>query len=256
MTTIFSSRKLLTSASCALALMSSPLALADTVLGVYVGGQSWRTDTSGSFADGQQRQSFQFEDDQQQSLYAALEHPIPLFPNVKVRQNQLEATGQVTLGQDFSFAGQSFAAGSQITSATDLSHTDFTFYYEILDNDLTAFDLGVTAKRVDAQFTVNHAGSVATRGADGWVPTLYAHARFGIPATDWTVYALGNAISIDDNSIRDIEAGFEYRLVENLAVDINLQLGYRSVRIELDDLDNMFADLEFKGPYLGLEIHF
>jgi hypothetical protein len=67
---------------------------------------------------------------------------------------------------------------------------------------------------------------------------------------------MANAVTIDDSSIRDIEAGIEYRLVENLAVDVNLQLGYRSIAIELDDLDGIYSDLSFKGPYLGLEIHF
>ncbi len=231
-------------------------ASADTVFGVYAGGQYWHTNTSGSFADSNNLRKFDFSSDQQSSLYISVEHPIPLIPNIKVRHNQLEANGMTTLASDFSFANQSWNAGSSVQTLIDLTHTDFTLYYEILDNDLTALDLGVTAKRVEGLLAVRDINQSAELAGDGWVPTLYAHGRFGIPATDFTVYALANAVSIDDNSIRDMEAGLEYRLVENLAVDINLQLGYRSVTIELDDLDGMYSDLRFKGPYLGLEIHF
>ena len=42
----------------------------------------------------------------------------------------------------------------------------------------------------------------------------------------------------------------------NLAIDLTLQLGYRAVTLELDDLDDIYSDLEFKGIYAGLEVHF
>lgn len=232
------------------------VASADTIFGVYAGGQYWHTNTSGSFADTTNLRRFNFDSEQQSSLYVAVEHPIPLIPNFKIRHNQLEVTGSTVLDNGFSYANQNWAAGTTVQTWVDLTHTDFTLYYEILDNDLVAVDLGVTAKRVDGLLAVSDGNLTGQLSSDGWVPTLYAHGRFGIPATDLTLFALANAVSIDDNSIRDMEAGIEYRLVENLAIDVNLQLGYRNITIELDDLDGIYSDIRFKGPYLGLEIHF
>lgn len=235
----------------------SPLAVsADTIFGVYAGGQYWHTDSSGEFADTSNLRRFNFDSDQQSNFYVALEHPIPLIPNLKIRHNQLEINGATSLDSNFSFANQNWLAGATVQTTVDLTHTDFTLYYEILDNDLVAIDLGVTAKRVDGVLAVRDGLQQGELTSDGWIPTLYAHGRFGIPATDLTLYALANAVSVDDNSIRDMEAGVEYRLVENLAVDVNLQLGYRNITIELDDLDGIYSDIRFKGPYLGVEVHF
>lgn len=237
-------------------LMFAGTAQADTILGVYAGGQIWDTTNSGSFGSGSGSQEFAFTDEKQQSFYVALEHPIPLLPNIKVRENELVTQGAVTLNQDFTYNGQGYTANTTLDSTVDLSHTDFTLYYEIFDNDLLSIDLGVTAKKVDGLLAVRDAQTENSLQSDGWIPTGYAQVRVGIPATDLTIYGLANAISVDDSSIRDMEAGIEYRLVENLAIDLNLQLGYRDITIELDDLDDIYSDLQFKGPYLGLEIHF
>lgn len=239
-----------------LALLAVPTAQADTIFGVYAGGQYWNTSSSGAYGTERQQQAFDFDDDQQGSYYLAVEHPIPLVPNVKVRVNDLQAMGSVTLGQNYSFNGQTYTAGSTVSGMVDVSHTDFTLYYEFFDNDLISFDLGATAKRVEGALAFREGMSNNEVNGDSWVPTLYSQVRFGIPATDLTLYALANAVSIDDSSIRDVEAGIEYRLIENLAIDLNLQLGYRDMKIELDDVDGLYSDLSFKGPYLGLEVHF
>jgi hypothetical protein len=39
-------------------------------------------------------------------------------------------------------------------------------------------------------------------------------------------------------------------------VDFNLILGYRSARLQLEDLDNLSTDIEFDGLYLGGIVHF
>ncbi|MDN7127317.1 TIGR04219 family outer membrane beta-barrel protein [Pseudidiomarina terrestris] len=236
-------------------LLSAPVA-ADTVFGVYAGGQYWQTDTSGSFGSNSNAQEFDFEDEQQKSYYIAFEHPIPMFPNLKVRHNELVSSGQQTLSQDFNFFGTNFSAGTSAAYQTDLTHTDYTFYYELFDNDLLTFDLGLTAKRVEGELAVQSQQLVERSATDGWVPTLYSQLRVGIPATPLTFYGTANAVSIDDSKIEDYDLGIEYRVIENLAIDVNLQLGYRAFAIELDDLDGVYSNLDYKGPYLGLELHF
>lgn len=237
-------------------LVTAPQANADTVFGVYAGAQTWKAETSGAFGSGSTTSDFTFSDDQQASAYIAFEHPIPLIPNVKVRHNDLVTDGSQLLSEEFSFFGTSFAANSRLNYTADLSHTDYTLYYEFFDNDLVSFDLGVTAKRVDGSIEVRGEQALQGQTTDGWIPTLYSQLRVGIPATDLTLYGLANAVSVDDSKVEDYEFGVEYRPIENLAVDVNLQLGYRVFNVELDDLDGIYSNLEYKGPYLGLEFHF
>ncbi|MFP3354554.1 hypothetical protein R0K04_24680, partial [Pseudoalteromonas sp. SIMBA_153] len=59
-----------------------------------------------------------------------------------------------------------------------------------------------------------------------------------------------------DSKVQDAQIGIEYRLVDNLAVDVSLNAGYRHSVIELDDVDNIYSDVTFKGPFVGVEVHF
>ena len=63
-------------------------------------------------------------------------------------------------------------------------------------------------------------------------------------------------LSVDDHSLTDYQAALTYSLMENLALDVTFQLGYRAVELELEDLDGIYSNLEFKGVYAGLEVHF
>ena len=74
--------------------------------------------------------------------------------------------------------------------------------------------------------------------------------------TDLTLFAEVSALSVKDSKVQDAQIGIEYRLVENLAIDLNLHAGYRHSVIELDDVDDIYSDVTFKGPFVGLEVHF
>ncbi|MEK5794670.1 hypothetical protein VXE63_21655, partial [Acinetobacter nosocomialis] len=44
--------------------------------------------------------------------------------------------------------------------------------------------------------------------------------------------------------------------IDNLLVDVGLKAGYRILNIELDDYEKNDLKFDFKGPYVGLDIHF
>jgi hypothetical protein len=37
---------------------------------------------------------------------------------------------------------------------------------------------------------------------------------------------------------------------------MTLQVGYRKVTMDIEDLDDIYADMEFDGAFAGLEVHF
>jgi len=142
----------------AVALAVAPAsALADTVFGVYAGGQFWNADTEGEYALGSNLIEPNFENENQSSYYIALEHPVPFIPNIKVRENSLEVTG--TSGKN------------------DFSHRDYIFYYEIFDNDLVSFDIGVNAMDFDGSLWVLSSDTIGRQEFSVVVPTAYAAAR-------------------------------------------------------------------------------
>jgi outer membrane protein len=234
-------------------------AQADTLLGLYIGADGWRTSTDGSFANDEQLQSFNFNDKTQSSYYVALEHPVPLLPNIRLQHNQLESNGVTALNASFSFAGETFAVDTDIANQVDLTNTDYVLYYEILDNDLVSLDLGINAKHINGSVAVadlGAGGAVAVQDTSTFIPMFYSSAIVGLPLTGLELFANGSFVSYDGSRVYDMQAGVAYALLDNLAVDLRLKLGYRAVNLRLDDIDNLYADLDFKGAFAGIELHF
>ncbi|NOU51749.1 TIGR04219 family outer membrane beta-barrel protein [Pseudoalteromonas sp. JBTF-M23] len=238
----------------------APVAQADTLLGLYLGAQGWQADNSGSFAEKGNAQTFNFDDKTFSSYYAALEHPIPLVPNIKLRYTELELDGSTTLSETFEFGGKNFTVGTAANTVTDLNHVDYTLYYEIFDNDLVSFDFGINVKQFDGSIKLTGtAQGVATtemRDFSGLVPLGYLKAQVGLPMTGFSVFAEGSMLAIDDSKIQDYQVGVAWEVIGSMAVDVSVKAGFRSMVLELDDVDDISTDIDASGPFAGVEIHF
>lgn len=241
------------------ALLASYSSNADTLLGLYVGAQGWNMGTSGGFSEDGTNASFSFDDEAKPSFYAAFEHPIPLIPNIKVQRTEMDTLGDVTLESNFTFGGELFSVDTDVTTDIQLTVSDIILYYELFDNDLISFDVGINAKYVEGELFVAEKDDPTQIGREefsGPVPMLYSRLAVGVLLTGWGAFAEGSFLSVDDHSLSDLQAAITYSVIENLAIDVTFQLGYRVVTLELEDLDDIYSDLEFKGVYAGLEVHF
>lgn len=241
-----------------LAALMCGTAQADTLLGLYIGGQIWSNDASGTFGEGTDDQSvFEFDDENQGSFYIAFEHPIPLIPNIKIASTTLDTVGGTQLTDTFTFEDVTYPAGTTLDTTLDASYVDYTLYYEVFDNDLLTFDFGLTARDLDAYIKVSESDS---NGSDldisGIIPMAYVSTIIGLPLTGLNVFAEANFISYDDQTIYDAQIGVSYALLDNVAVDLDVTLGYRTVKLELDDLDGFYSDLTYDGFFAGAVVHF
>ncbi len=158
----------------------------------------------------------------------SIEHFIPLVPN--------------------------FKAGGTFLSDDDLSYKkmDAILYYEILDNDLVSFDVGVgaTALEFSGQKSDFNVGDIS-----GTLPTAYIQGEVGIPATPLFAYAKGYASGDGDSTILDASVGLQYSF-GLVAFDLELQAGYRVNNIDLDDFDGTTAEVDMSGAFAGVNIDF
>ncbi len=238
-------------------------------IGLYVGGQVWESQADGRFGESSDMVDFNLKNQTQSSFYLAVEHPFPIIPNAKVAQTTLDTKGSTTLTNDFEFGGGEFDANTLATTNFDLSYTDYTLYYELFDNGAFSFDFGLTARDFDGDVVVT--GTTSSTDADGnpvtetitgqesvsdIVPMFYASTIIGLPMTGFNVFAEGNFLSFDDHIIYDYQIGVSYELVDNLAVDVNLTAGYKAVKLELEDLDDLYTDVDFDGVFAGVVVHF
>ncbi|EWH11599.1 hypothetical protein DS2_03785 [Catenovulum agarivorans DS-2] len=255
--------KLALLASC---LATATSAQADMILGLYAGAHYWNIEPEGQFGTKEDDQeSFDFDSASNASFYVALEHPIPLVPNIKVRRNQMEdLSGNGQIEGEFEFAGETYQADTDVVVDADLTNTDFMLYYEIFDNGLVSFDFGLNVKHIDAYIkatgTTSSGNGSQTETSEeefsGYVPMGYVAGAVGLPLTGLSVYGDMSLLSVGDHSLSDYQVGIAYEFIDNLAVDMEVQVGYRSFALELDDLEGIYTDLDFKGVYAGLQVHF
>ena len=244
--------------ACVLASFAGTQVAADTIAGVYAGAQGWRSGVAGGFSNDSTITNFNFDDKTNSSFYVALEHPLPLVPNIKLARTTLNSTGDTTLSTDFSYGDRLFTAQSQITTDVDFTSTDVILYYEVLDNDLVSIDLGLTGKYLDGTILVVEPASNTTGSQDlsVVVPLLYSRVALGLPFTGWGVYAEGNYLAVGSNSLSDYQVAVTYSFIESLALDLTLQVGYRDFSVDIEDVDDTFADIGFDGVFAGVELHF
>jgi outer membrane protein len=169
----------------------------------------------------------------------AFEHPIPLIPNAKIRYVNLKSQTEKEV------------AGQPVYDL-NIDHTDFILYYEILDTIVNA-DVGLGATSLN--------GDVKTLGLsktdiDKTVPVIYGSAGVKLPFTGLSAKGELLYSNFNDTKITDAQAELQYNFIDNLLVDVGLKAGYRILDIKLDDYEKNDLKFNFKGPYIGLDVHF
>lgn len=230
---------------------SAPVATQADIVGATAGAYMWKQSWDGDVKAGSQsvdmNDDLGYDDETGKSFFVALEHPVPLLPNIRLQRTDLDISERGTLSKPFIFDGKPYALGESVDSTTDLTHTDATLYYEILDNWVN-LDIGLTVRAFDGEVSIKGTSGEGSIEIDAPVPMAYVNARFDLPLTGLYASALGNVISYGDNSISDISLGLGYEFGV-----IGIELGYRNFDVNLED-DDEEANVTVDGYFLGVVI--
>lgn len=251
-------KKTLIALNCLAGLASIP-AHADAI-GVYLTAKGFSSQFDGNIGSDGDQANVNLSKKTQGTYSLALEHPLPFIPNVRVAYVQLETDGITDLATQLTIDGQTFSQSTKINTQLDTNFVDYTAYYEVLDNDTFGFDIGLTVRDTEVAIKANSLTSTpnisANEKASGYIPMLYAATRIEIPTTGITLVGTANLLAVGDHSFYDYQVGVQYAILDNAAVDWSVGIGYRSINIELNDLDNLTTDITFDGAYIGTELHF
>jgi len=232
---------------------------ADTLFGISVSAGQWFSSADGSMGTDSTpitTGELGIENNQSTILHLSLEHPIPVLPNVRAQHSIIEHQGTSIVTRDFTLETVAFPAQARTETSLDLTQTDITLYYEILDN-WVSFDVGLTAKMMNGSATIEapDVTSALTEkvSIEGTIPMFYVMAGMELPFS--SSYAVGhlNYAAYDSSTVRDIDLkiGWMYDSILNAG----FELGYRSFAIELVDMNGSDADLTYQGPYVTLVLH-
>jgi outer membrane protein len=237
----------------ALAITVLPAVAMADFLGLSVGGGVWNTSPEGGFRRGGDplpvdvKDNLLWDTESRGYVTASFEHFVPLVPNVRVNIMSLDHSGNGN--SSFVFDGTTYSG--VIDNKMTIEQTDLTLYWELLDN-IVSLDFGLNARALNIDYSIrDDNGNSISDSASQVVPMLYAMVGaspwFGIMLSAEAYY-----ISAAGNELSDYSAKISYT-TDYL---VGFEAGYRSEKIVLDDVDNFFSDLTFKGPFLGAYLRF
>ena len=203
------------------------------ILGTYFGADIWQSGVDGTIKHNSTDLTSSYEDTYNYRIYAKLEHPLPLIPNVALRFSNVDITGT---GADENL---------------NLKTTNFTLYYELLDNDIVSLDAGVTWRQLDGVFEKN--GSEHNLNAP--VPMGYAYGEVGLPLLPLKGFAMVNAVSLTGDVYNDAEIGLSFMLNPGYVLDWSIRAGYRVQQLDFN-VDGVKTDATIDGAFVGFEGHF
>ncbi|OAL82658.1 hypothetical protein AY605_11790 [Acinetobacter sp. SFD] len=190
-----------------------------------------------------QDNNFKHELDRQGTaqLSVAVEHPLPLLPNAKIRYVNLDSNSE-----------QSSPANA---ADIELNNIDYILYYELLDTVVHA-DIGAGLNNLDGTVRNLNAGALNQYDLDEYSPLLYATVGVKLPFTGMSAKAEAIYTHGSDSKKTEVQAELQYDFIDNLLVDVGAKVGYRMMQVDFEQDQRPDLRLEFKGPYIGLDVHF
>ena len=224
------------------------------VIGFSIGASYWAPEVSGDFtSEGATTidvdDDLDLEDPESTSLVLTLEHPIPILPNVRYQNVDLDSDGRNRLNRTITYEGETYNAGETVTSTFDLSHDDIVLYYQ-LSNDRIDLDLGVDLKRFDGQVSLGGDNNT-TVDVDETIPLFYLSARYSLNNSGFYVGADINASFIDLGLSESDARDSTFMLGYDAGGGLGVEGGIKYYSLELDNAGDVDTGLEYDGIYLN-----
>jgi outer membrane protein len=232
------------------------MAQADLLFTAKAGASLWNAEATGDI-DGDVdvgEDGLNLDSENNNVLFFAFEHPLPLIPNIKIMKTDLKLTGEGNAPFEYKFLGQTYS--EETSSQFDLSHTDFTLYWGVpLPIPYLDINFGITTRQFDGFVSVKgkDTGNEETADLDFTLPMGHLNVDLDTP---FGIYARAdlNAIAYGANGISDMAIAVGYTLPIPF-IDVNLEAGRRVISVKTDeDTTDVETDIEVAGLFFGLNV--
>jgi hypothetical protein len=199
------------------------------------------------------------EDDEALALRVDLDLGSPRLVGL-AQAPQFEGSGTVDV--TVTDGTNTITAGAPVESELDLAHYDLALVFDLFPGESFELGLGFGAAYFDLDFRFEETGTGTVVASDEQVPVPFvaATAAVWLGPIEVGAFVGGMEYRYDDDDVRylDLDAYARWKLFggEEL-LRTSLLVGYRLTEFELDyddDGNDVDADIELSGPYVGLEV--
>tara|TARA_X000001036_G_scaffold156872_1_gene148975 strand:- start:35 stop:454 length:420 start_codon:yes stop_codon:yes gene_type:complete len=139
-----------------------------------------------------------------------------------------------------------------VATTIDLTHTDLTLYYEIIDIGFD-FDVGITARSLEGQVQMD----MTTEDVDEIIPLLYVLGKMGLPFTRTYFAGTANALAFGDREVSDYAITIGWETENFILPEFGIEGGLRRFTVDVAEQDTQVnVDMEVDGIFVNLTAHF
>lgn len=239
-------------------LLAGQSASAD-VLGLFFGMGVWQPESGGDLYDSlqiaQDAGDLGVDAEYGGFFYLKIEHPVTMIPDIKIAQYGARNKGRISWDTPVMIT-------MTRTTDIDLDHSDYTFYWELIDAGI-GLDLGLTARKFDGGITQKTFANSVFESTDhqpitGFIPMLYISANADLPVSGSYIGAEINTISYRGDAFSDLTARVGWKTSNWVLPELGVEAGYRKFTLDTDVRNSMDTtlDLIMDGYYVSLVAHF
>jgi outer membrane protein len=180
--------------------------------------------------------------------------------HISAMYTQFHYSGTKNIKEPIVFAGQTYPTSSRIESDLKTKMLDIEYQYDLLDleNILAGFSIGVIGKvryiDGEAELKSPTLGSSYTQKEtfQAPIPMVGVGAHIGLIAKLLEARLKATGMGYSGSVFYDVLADISVTPFPFL----DIHGGYRYMKLKLDDVGDVYTDLEFAGPYVALTVSF
>jgi outer membrane protein len=176
--------------------------------------------------------------------------------HLSLTYTDIDYSGKNTITRDIDFSGETYTAGSVVTSSIEYQMIDVHYQYDFIDleNVVGGFSLGAVlqVKYLDGDVSLKD-----TTGVDEKeeftipIPMVGLNLHIGILADVLEARARGTIMTYSGDAIYEIMADISWTPFPF----IDIHGGYKRFVIDIDE-DDVTLDYDMSGPFLALTVSF
>jgi len=176
--------------------------------------------------------------------------------HISVMYTKADYSGDKRLNQSVVFMGKNYIVGTRVKSDLEFTMIDAEYRYDVLDleNVLAGFSIGIIGKikYLEGEVKLKGGGHDESETFKAPIPMLGLGVHVGILADILEARAKIAGIGYSGNKFYEGQA--DISLTPFPFIDI--YAGYKIMKLDIDDISDVYADIEFKGPYIGVSVSF
>jgi len=168
----------------------------------------------------------------------------------------ISLSGARNINRDIRFNGDTYTVGTYVESDLKTSMIDFEYQYKFLnlENILAGFSIGIIGKikYLDGEARMNSSVYDNKKDIHVPIPMIGLGAKIGLLADILEARAKFVGMGYSGSFFYDAMADINVTPLPFL----NIHGGYRAMSLKIEDVSDIYATMDFYGPYAGLAISF